>query len=181
MMLNMVPIKWEVNLAKGREVHGESDMWAAQLNDIKRVKDLMLMLGLNELINQLVHGRQCALKGSCVEEGGWSWCEKSTRLQDWRSKVEIASRGDPKLRLRKKLSKLVCQSKCSGDVNQIAAGLRSIWTRSVVGESATFKTLCLLQPFAILRPLLVKQLNSGYYLLALKTRQLSHDNTAVIS
>ena len=59
-----------MNLAKGREVHGESDMWAAQLNDIKRVKDLMLMLGLNELINQLVHGRQCALKGSCVEEGG---------------------------------------------------------------------------------------------------------------
>ena len=44
--------KYDVNFAKDRKVHGESNVWSTAQRQ-KRSTDLMLMLCLNETIDQL--------------------------------------------------------------------------------------------------------------------------------
>ena len=48
-----------------------SRMCGVQLNDMKRVMDL-LMLGMNETIDLVGYCKHCSLVWSYIEEGGWS-------------------------------------------------------------------------------------------------------------
>ena len=48
----------------------ESEMRGVAVTDRKRVKDLILMLGFSEAIDEVGYGKQCALAWSSDDEGG---------------------------------------------------------------------------------------------------------------
>ena len=50
-------------------------MCGVLVNDVKRGKNLMLIMGLNETIDHLAMAN-CSLVWSCVEEGEWSYLMK---------------------------------------------------------------------------------------------------------
>ena len=43
-----------VTLAESNEIHGESNVYGAEIEDTKRAKELVLMTSLNKTIDQLV-------------------------------------------------------------------------------------------------------------------------------
>ena len=55
--------KRDWNFTKDREIHGESNVWSAFPRKIS--KDLMLMLGLNETIDQLAMAVGVAMVMCC--------------------------------------------------------------------------------------------------------------------
>ena len=120
-------------------------MCGVQLKDRKRSKDLMLLLGLKETIDQF------AMANSVP------WYDHMLRREDDHVlrralDFEVESqrkKGRPKMTCKKQVAEesvkvglrredALCRLKCSVGINQIATGLRRIWPPSFVGDTTRF-------------------------------------------
>ena len=94
------------------------------------------------------YSKQCSLVRSCVVERGWSCLEKGIRFRGYGSKKKAWLKRTQKKQIEKESINVglrrkdaLCCSKWSVSVNKIAAGLRCIWPRSLVGNSTRFYIL----------------------------------------
>ena len=103
------------------------------------------MLGLNETIDQLAMTSSVSWNGKVLrrEDGNvlrraldleaQGQREKGRPKRTWKKQVEEES-----VKVGVRMEEALYQSKCSVGINQIAAGLRYIWTPSLVGDITRF-------------------------------------------
>ena len=120
-------------------------MCEVQLEDRKRYTDLMFMLGLNEAIDQLAMANSVCWYGYVLrrEDGhvlrralvfeAEGQRKKGRLKRTWNRQVEEESM---KVGLRGKDA--LCSSKWCVSVKKIAAGLRGIWSPSLIGDTTRF-------------------------------------------
>ena len=140
----MVP-EGEMGILQRTERSIERVISGAQLKDKKRYTDLMFMLCLNETIDQLAMTNifrwyGCVLR---IEDGHILRKEidfevecqrkKGRPKRTWKRQIEEESEKDCFT-----MHDVICRSKWSVDVNQIVAGLRSMWPASLVGNTTRF-------------------------------------------
>ena len=126
-------------------------MCGVQLKDRKRSAELMLMLGLSETIDQLAMANSVCLYGHVLmrEDGLVLRRALDSKIEGqrkngrpkrkWEKQVDEESL---KIGLRRKDA--LCRSRWSVGVDQIAAGLRSIWPPLLVLDPTTFyASVCL--------------------------------------
>ena len=115
-------------------------MCEVQFKDRKRSTDLMFMLGLKETIDQLAMANSVRWYGHVLRRALDFEVEgerkKGRPKRTWKKQVEEESM---KVDLRR--IDALCHSECSVGINKIAAGLRSIWPPSLVGDITRFKKI----------------------------------------
>ena len=126
---------------------GQKDPWWGQCVEPSwktEINGLMIMLGLNESIDQLVMASSVCWYGHVlrredghvlrvlnIEVEGQK--KKGRPKRTWKKQVE-----DESVEIGLRREDALCQSKWSVGVNQIAAGLRWIWSPSLVGVLPDF-------------------------------------------
>ena len=121
-------------------------MCGVQLKDRKRSTDLMCMLGLNKTIDQLAMANSVRWYAHMLREDGHvlgrsldfeaeGQRKKARAKMTWKKQVEEER---VKVGLRRDA---VCLLKWSVGLNQIAVGLRWIWSPSILEDISRFSTL----------------------------------------